>query len=79
MWFTFQVCYGALVVLYAIYVIWAIVHDAEQALALIVMTSLVVTYALYAVIKHMYGETIYKHTVNPISYWCALHWHKIKW
>ncbi|XP_038045597.1 solute carrier family 28 member 3-like isoform X2 [Patiria miniata] len=66
------VIFGVLIGLYAAYVIYAVVLDFQRALALFIFSLLALAYALYRLVKHVFGARLVSAVVGCKQQKCGL-------
>ena len=69
----------ALLVIYFIYFGFAIHHNAAGALPLIIITSLVLVYAIYRALAFLYGYYLKTNIISPSYKWIQSNLSSVKW
>ena len=64
---------------YTIYFGFALAHSVSGALALIVITCIVIVLVIYNVIKRIAGDCIWKHLLRPCKRGIDKQWFWLKW
>ncbi|XP_070574038.1 solute carrier family 28 member 3-like isoform X2 [Ptychodera flava] len=70
--------YLTLLVLYSVYLTYALYYSFDGALALLAMTLFVVSCIVYAKIRDYFGESFSK-LCRPLVRFCDRHWNLIRW
>ncbi|XP_070579751.1 solute carrier family 28 member 3-like isoform X2 [Ptychodera flava] len=73
------IIYGILIALYFAYLIYACYYNFKKALALVVMTALVLLYILYVLLRDNFGEQVYDECIAPMVKLLDKYWYIIKW
>ena len=64
---------------YTIFLICAVIYDANAAIAILVLTGLVIFGKLYAAFRNRYGAMIYENYLRPIEEVWDNYFHITKW